>query len=175
MPYVSSKPYLVRTSDPEHKWEPGSHPLDHSILKYRLNLGDKCGMTQAGLHLNKIPPNNISSAPHWHSNEDEWFYITKAGEGARIVLYEDGQAEPREEEVKTGDFFGFSAGNKIGHMFQTGADELVYLVGGSRKDVEVVHYPAHKMKGVIDRSGPGLVYWGAKEEHIVVRELPVKK
>jgi len=170
-----STPYLVRTSDPEHKLEPGSHPLDPSVFKYRLNLGDQCGLTQGGVHLNTLPANNISTVPHWHSNEDEWFYIIKAGEGARIVLYEDGKSEPRDEEVKTGDFFGFPAATKIGHMFKTGAGELVYLVGGSRKGVDVVHYPTHKVKGVIDRSGPGLVYWGAKEEDIVVRELPQKK
>jgi len=171
-----SKPYLVRTSDPEHKSEPGSHPLDPRVFKHRLNLGDKCGLTQAGVHLNTVPPNNISTVPHWHSNEDEWFYVIKAGEGARIVLYEDGKAEePREEEVKTGDFFAFPAGTKVGHMFKSGADELVYLVGGSRKEVDVVHYPEMKVKGVIDRSGPGLVYWGVKEEHVVVHKLPLKK
>jgi len=170
-----SKPYLVRTSDPEHKLEPGSHPLDEKVFKYRLNLGDKCGLTQGGVHLNSIPPNNISTVPHWHSNEDEWFYVIKAGEGARIVLYEDGKAEPREEEVKTGDFFGFPAATKIGHMFKTGADELVYLVGGSRQDVEVVHYPKHKVKAVIDRAGLEPVYWGVKEDDIQVRELPFKK
>lgn len=167
----SQQPYLVRTSDPEHKLESGSHPLDSTVFKYKLNLGDKCGLTQAGVHLNTIPPNNISTVPHWHSNEDEWFYVIKAGAGARIVLYEDGKpAEPREEEVKTGDFFGFPAAMRIGHVFKTGADELTYLVGGSRKDVDVVHYPVIKVKAVIDRSGPG--YWGVKEEHIVTRDLP---
>jgi len=172
---MTSKPYLVRTSDPEHRAEPGSHPLDPKVFKYKLNLGDKCGLTQAGVHINTVPPNNISTVPHWHSNEDEWFYIIKAGEGARIVLYEDGKAnEPREEEVKTGDFLGFPAATKVGHVFKTGADEIVYLVGGSRKEVEVVHYPVIKTKAVIDRSS-GPVYWGVKEENIVVPDFPLKK
>lgn len=173
--YFPSKPYLVRTSDPEHELVPGSHPLDPKVFKHRLNLGDKCGLTQAGVHLNVVPPNNISTVPHWHSNEDEWFYIIKAGEDARIVLYEaqEGKTtEPREEAVKTGDFFGFPAGMKVGHAFKTGPDhELVYIVGGSRKGVDVVHYPEIKTKAVLDRTGS--VYWGVKEEHVVVHNLPI--
>ena len=143
--------------------------MDSSVFRYKRNLGDQCGLTQSGVHLITVPPNNISTVPHWHSNEDEWFYVIRAGEGARIVLYEDGKAEPKEEEVKTGDFLGFPATTKTGHAFKTGADEMVYLVGGTRKEVEVVHYPAMKIKAVIDRTGPGLM-WGVKEEHVVVPE-----
>ena len=122
-----------------------------------------------------MPPDTISTVPHWHSNEDEWFYVIKAGEGARVVLYEDGKKEPREEEVKTGDFFGFPATTKTGHAFKTGVDDLVYLVGGARKEVDVVHYPAIKMKAVIDRTGPALM-WGVKEEHILTPKIqPFKK
>lgn len=84
-------------------------------------------------------------------------------------------AEPREEEVKTGDFFGFPAGTKTGHAFKTGAEEMMYLVGGSRKEVEVAHYPAIKMKAVIDRTGPALM-WAVKEEHILTpKDQPFKK
>ena len=165
----------MRTSDPEIKGEPGSHPLDPSVFKYTLNLGDRCGLTQAGVHINTVPPNNISTVPHWHSNEDESFYVIKAGGGARIVLYEDGETEPREEEVEMGDFFGFPSTTKTGHAFKTGADEMIYLVGGTRKEVDVVHYPAAMMKAVIDRTGLGLM-WGVKEEHVFTPKIqPFKK
>lgn len=168
----------MRTSDPEIKGEPGSHPLDPTVFKYKVNLGDQCGLTQTGVHLNTVPPNNISTVPHWHSNEDEWFYVIKAGEGARLVLYsegEDGNIESREEEVKTGDFLGFPATTKTGHTFKTGADEMVYLVGGTRQPVDVVHYPAIKMKAIIDRTGPGLM-WGVKEEHVLTPKIqPFKR
>ena len=165
----------MRTSDPEIKGEPASHPLDPKVFRYRTNLGDRCGLTQGGVHLTTLPPNNISTVPHWHSNEDEWFYVIKAGEGARIVLYEDGATEPKEEEVKTGDFFGFLATTKTGHTFKTRADEMVYLAGGTRKEVDVVHYPAAMVKAVIDRTGPGLM-WGVKEEHVLTPKIqPFKK
>lgn len=171
----SSTPYLVRTSDPECKGEPGAHPLDPNVFKFKLDLGGRCGLSQGGVNLCTVPPNNISTVPHWHSNEDEWFYVIRAGEGTRIVLYEEGKAEPREEEVKTGDFFGFPATTKTGHAFKTGEDEMVYLCGGSRKEVEVVHYPAIKMKAVIDRTGPGLM-WRVKEEHVLTPKVqPFKK
>lgn len=173
-----SKPHLVRTSDTEYKGEAGAHPLDPDVFKFKLNLGDQCGLTQTGVTLCTVPPNNISTVPHWHSNEDEWFYVIRAGGGARIVLYEDGKEEPREEEVKTGDFFGFPAATKTGHAFKSGADEMVYLCGGTRKEVEVCHYPAIKMKAIIDRSGasPTRIMWGVKEEHILTPSIqPFKK
>lgn len=60
-------------------------------------------------------------------------------------------------------------------MFKSGPDELVYLVGGTRKEVDVVHYPPIKMKAIIDRTGRDL-YWGVKEEHVLTpKNLPVKK
>jgi uncharacterized cupin superfamily protein len=171
---MHSTPYLVRTSELD-KGEGGAHPLDPNVLKYKQNLGDKVGLTQAGVHLITVPPGNISTVPHWHSNEDEWFYIIRAGEDARIVLYEDGAAEPGEGQVKTGDFFGFPAATRTGHVFKSGSDELVYIVGGSRKEVDVVHYPAIKMKAIIDRTGPDL-YWGVKEESMITpKNLPSKK
>ena len=166
----------MRTSDPEIKAEPGSHPLDSNTYRYKINLGDRCGLTQTGVHLITVPPNNTSTVPHWHSNEDEWFYVIKAGEGGRLVLYEDGKTEPGEEEVKTGDFFGFPAATKTAHTFKTGADEMVYIVGGARKDVDVVHYPEMKMKAVLDRTGPAPIYWGVKEEHVLTpNNQPFKK
>ena len=51
----------------------------------------------------------------------------------------------------------------------------MYLVGGTREEAEVVRYPAAKMKAVVDRTGPKLM-WGVKGENMMSpKSQPFKK
>lgn len=165
----STKTYRIQTTDPDLVPETFSHPLDDSVHRYQLNLSDPCGLRQGGVHLVTVPPHNSSSVPHWHSTEDEWFYIIKAGPDTRVVLH-DASTELREEPVQAGEFYGFPAASKIAHAFKTGETELVYLAGGSRKELEVVHYPGQAKRIVLDRTG-AVPSWAADEVH--VREIKV--
>lgn len=171
----STNTYRIQTNDPSHVPEVHSHPLDHTVQKYQLNLSDPCGLRQGGVHLVTIPPRNSSSVPHWHSTEDEWFYIIKAGPDTRIILH-DASAEPREEPVQPGEFYGFPAASKTAHAFKTGEAELVYLAGGSRKELEVVHFPGQSKRIVLDRTG-STPSWSTEEAHVKdvkVTERPIK-
>jgi uncharacterized cupin superfamily protein len=166
---VKVSPYLFRASDntPEIR----THPLDDTVRRHQLSLGDPCGLTQLGVHLCRLPPNNISTLVHWHSMEDEWFYIIKASEDARILIHEVEQDNvTREKEIQTGDFLGFPAGTKIGHGFKSGESELIYLMGGSREQLDVVHYPAAGKRLVIDRTD-GSRSWTVEEKY--VKESPI--
>jgi uncharacterized cupin superfamily protein len=79
---------------------------------------------------------------HWHSAEDEFFYILQAGDDARLLINEtDEKKRTREEKMKAGDFLGFPAGVKNGGALKTGSSQLIYLVGGNKKQLKVVHYP----------------------------------
>ena len=122
-----------------------------------------------------VPPHNSSSVPHWHSTEDEWFYIIKAGPDTRIILH-DVSTALREEPVQSGEFYGFPAASKIAHAFKTGESELVYLAGGSRKELEVVHYPGQSKRIVLDRTGavPSWTTEDANTKDIKVPERPIK-
>ena len=171
----STNTYRIQTTDPSLIPEAFSHPLDKTVHRYQLNLSDPCGLRQGGVHLVTVPPHNSSSVPHWHSTEDEWFYIIKAGSDTRIVLH-DASTERREEPVKPGEFYGFPAANKTAHAFKTGETELVYLAGGSRKELEVVHYPGQAKRIVLDRTG-AVSSWTADEadvKDIKVPERPIK-
>ena len=160
----STNTYRIQTTDPTNVPEVHSHPLDHTIQKYQLNLSDPCGLRQGGVHLVTVPPQNSSSVPHWHSTEDEWFYIIKAGPDTQIILH-DASTGLREEPVKSGEFYGFPAASKTAHAFKTGETELVYLAGGSRKELEVVHFPGQSKRIVLDRTG-STPSWTTEEAHV---------
>ncbi|MFC6637607.1 cupin domain-containing protein [Sulfitobacter sediminilitoris] len=50
-----------------------------------LPLGDVVGLSQFGVHLERLPPGSRSSFRHWHEGEDEFIYVV-SGE---LVLIED--------------------------------------------------------------------------------------
>jgi len=162
-------PYLFRATD--HTPEIRVHPLDKSVHRHQLSLSDPCSITQLGVHLCHLPPNNVSTLLHWHSREDEWYYIIKASEDARLLIHEvDRDNTTREEEIRIGDFFGFPAGTKTGHALKSGQSELVYLVGGSRKQLDVVHYPVKGSRLIVDRTG-AVPSWTVEESN--VKESPI--
>lgn len=79
---------------------------------------------------------------------------------------EDGKGKYETRQLREGDFLGFAAGLKVARKLVNEADaseELRYLVGGSRPEVDVVHYPTTGGGGgkrlVIDRTGTGKRWW----------------
>ncbi|PTX37387.1 cupin domain-containing protein [Allosediminivita pacifica] len=52
-----------------------------------MPLGDLVGLTQYGVHLERLPPGSRSSHRHWHEEEDEFVYLL-SGE---LVLIEEGE------------------------------------------------------------------------------------
>lgn len=106
--------------------------------------------------------------------EDEWFYILSASEDARVLIREvDRGNATREETIKTGDFLGFPAGVKNGKAFKSGDSELVYLVGGSRQPLDIVHYSEKEKRLVIDRTG-ALPSWTVEEKDLKESQSKVK-
>ena len=104
----------------------------------------------------------------------------EAGEDARLLVWEPGERErtdgkvvmeegeeiiPREEAVKAGDFIGFKAGVQRAHALRAGEREMTYLVGGSREELDVSHYPASGRRMVIN-SAAGGVSWTVEDKAI---------
>ena len=162
-------PYLVRTSSLGlSALDLRPHPIDETNYRYSATLGDSTGLTKLGVHFCRLPAGATSTTLHWHSHEDEWFYVVHAGEDARLLVWEpedkdssggegeggaEGGAEgvvPREERVQTGDFVGFKAGVRRARAFRAGGEEMVYLAGGSREPVDVTYYPTAGKRQVND-------------------------
>ena len=108
-----------------------------------MALGDVVGLSQFGLHLERIPPGSRSSHRHWHENEDEFVYVVSG----LLVLIED-----EETLMQTGDAAAWKAGYPTAHCFENrGQGDAVMLIIGTRTETDVVHYPDHDM--VCHRNG----------------------
>jgi uncharacterized cupin superfamily protein len=116
-------------------------PLAHPVLGATLGpyahkpLGDAGGLTQVGVHLERLPPGSRSSVRHWHEAEDELVYLL----AGTVIL-----VEHTETPLAAGDVAAWKAGAPVGHCLEnrSGAD-AVYLVVGTRGPNDVVHYPDH--------------------------------
>lgn len=115
---------------------------DHAIL------GEAGGLTQFGVHLERLPPGSSSSFRHWHEAEDE------------MVLILSGTPSLVEEQTRilaAGDMVCWPAGHPVGHHLQNrSASEAVYLTIGTRKSADVIHYPDHDL--ITHKNGPARRY-----------------
>lgn len=108
-------------------------------------LGDAVGLSQFGVHLERLPSGSRSSHRHWHETEDEFVYLV-SGE---LVLIED-----VETLLHAGDAAGWKAGSPIAHCLENRSQEdAVMLVVGTRTREGVVHYPDHDLMLRHDEDG----------------------
>lgn len=117
----------------------GAHPITgQADGPYSVRpLGDVIGLSQYGVHLERLRPGSRSSHRHWHEGEDEFVYVI-SGE---LILIED------EETILTaGDAAGWPGGMPVAHCLENRSDcDAVFLVVGTRLDRDVVHYPDHDL------------------------------
>jgi len=110
----------------QHRYNPNGVRLTRS-------LGDAVGMRQLGVHLVRVPAGRDSTEYHRHAHDEEWIYVL-SGRGLAEI---DG----RKVEVGAGDFMGFVAGSVPHGLTNPHAEDLVYLLGGTRQSYDVVDYP----------------------------------
>jgi uncharacterized cupin superfamily protein len=144
-------------AQPSDAFDHKSHDLDASCKRSQLPLAEALGLTRVGVHFYRVQPHTQSTVVHWHTTEDEWVYVIKAGKGATVRIWDDraGDTEARDEPVADGDFLAFPAGRKLAHALKAGEEELVFLVGGSRERLDLCHYPELGKVMSIDQSSDG--------------------
>ncbi|MBK9754599.1 MAG: cupin domain-containing protein [Nannocystis sp.] len=135
-PTASPPSPLLRAADqaalPETSF---SHPLNpHSQLHLR-SLADGVGLQRLGLNLIRVPPGKESFVYHAHHCEEEFIYIL-SGRGVADI---DGV----HHEVGPGDFMGFPTPSVGHHLRNPYSEELVYLSGGERREMEIADFPRH--------------------------------
>ncbi|KAJ3489121.1 hypothetical protein NLI96_g2351 [Meripilus lineatus] len=182
----SNPPFLIHTpqlTPSEPTMTHRTHPLDSSRARFQSPIGDLTGLSKTGVHFCTVPPHTTSTSLHWHSHEDEWFYIIDAAEDC-VLLFHEPQSESAEgkglldptlssedkkgisiQEVKLskGDFIGFAAGMPRAHALRSGSGPLVYLLGGSREPLDVSHYPELGLRRVMSQNAP---HWVVEEKDI---------
>jgi uncharacterized cupin superfamily protein len=119
-----------RDRDPEETY---SHPFNPSSLIHGVSLSQSAGLERIGVHFIRVPPGKESFAYHLHHGEEEFLYIL-SGRGIAEI---DGE----EHEVAAGDFMGFPTPSVAHHLRNPFDEELVYLMGGESKRVEIADFP----------------------------------
>ncbi|NIZ07886.1 cupin domain-containing protein [Pseudooceanicola sp. HF7] len=98
-----------------------------------LLYSDTGGLSQFGAFVETLQPGARSSDRHWHEEEDEFLYMLS---GAATVIEDDG-AHP----LHPGDACCWPAGVANGHhLVNTSEAPCAYLVVGTRKTDDIVHY-----------------------------------
>lgn len=130
------KPHpLLRAEDQAAGEICARHPLNPKSKVFLRGLSRQVGMQRAQLWVARLPPGHESFIFHSHAGEEEYVYI----------LSGRGRAEIGDEvfEVGPGDFMGFTAPSPAHNLANPYDEDLVYLMGGESRDVEIGEFPRH--------------------------------
>jgi uncharacterized cupin superfamily protein len=124
---------IVRAADIAAHSQEFSHPWNPRSQMRGTQLARSVGLKRSGVNFIRVPPGRESYVYHSHRFEEEWIYLL-AGSAMALI---DGVEYP----VSAGDFIGFPAPS-VAHLLRNpGPDDLVYLVGGENREVEVADFP----------------------------------
>ena len=114
------------------------HPLNSRAIRHGKSLGDAVGMKDLGIHLIRVDPGDETTEYHTHYCDEEFVYILSGRGVAEIGA--------RKAKVSAGDFMGFTAKSVPHTMSNPYDEELVYLVGGTRKAIDISEYPRSRTR-----------------------------
>ncbi len=119
----------------EHPLNPQSQVFVRTVdtTEGPKSLSEVAGLVRLGIHHARLPPGKESFVYHSHHGEEEFLYII-AGRGIAEI-------NDREVEVGPGDFLGFRTPGCAHHLKNPFAEDLVYLMGGERRELEVAEFP----------------------------------
>lgn len=144
---------LLRAADIERHVQSFSHPWNPRSEIRGAMLGRMVGLKRTGVSLARLAPGKESFVYHSHQLEEEWIYIL-SGRGRALI---DGS----EFEVGAGDFMAFPTPSVAHHLINAGPQELVYLMGGENRDVEIADFPTLGKRML--RLGQGIDVYDTKD------------
>ncbi len=110
-----------------------THQFNDNAVRHTRSLGDRLGLSTIGIHLVRLEQGYESTQFHFHHCDEEFIYIL-SGSG----IAEIGDAEYK---VSVGDFMGFCQQSLPHSLRNSGDEDLVYLMGGSRREFDICDYP----------------------------------
>ena len=125
--------YLLRAADIAARSQTFSHPWNPQSQITGYQMGKATGLKRTGVNFARIPPGKESFVYHSHWLEEEWIFVLEGRGIARI----DGI----DYEVGPGDFMAFPAPGVAHHMRNPFEQELVYLMGGENREIDVADFP----------------------------------
>jgi uncharacterized cupin superfamily protein len=123
---------------------PFRHPLNPKSEIHLRSLSALAGLRRIGLHIGRVPPGAESFVHHYHHFEEEFVYIL-SGRG----LADIGE---QTHEVGPGDVMLFTAPSVAHHLRNPFDTELVYLMGGENREVEIGEFPRLGKRAIFEKS-----------------------
>jgi uncharacterized cupin superfamily protein len=127
------KQFILRSSEIEQHEQSFSHPWNPKSQLIGVQLSRALGLKRAAVSIARIPPGRESFVYHSHRHEEEWLYIL-SGRGIAEI---DGE----ELEVGPGDFMAFSTPSVPHHLRNPFDQELLYLMGGEKREFDMADFP----------------------------------
>lgn len=132
------------------------HQHNDNAIRYAIDLGHASGLTTLGVRLVTIRKGHESTEFHRHLNDEEFVYILSGRGIARVG--------ERSIEVQAGDYLGYRKNGPAHSLSNPHDDDLIYLMAGTRSDVDICEYPDLQLSQVrLDG-----VRYAAKAEHLTV-------
>ena len=154
---MNTRKYLLRAEDIEKlEAKKITHFLNPNGTRLNKSLGDAVGMSEMGVHMIYVEPNQDSTEFHKHLYEEECIYVI-SGSGKLTI-------ESDEYDVSGGDFIGLPA-NEVAHQLSNkGTETLVCLVMGQRLKHDIADYP-NQQKRIYRHDGNAEVVEHENIEH----------
>jgi len=130
---VENTEFLLRAADIDAQADTFSHPWNPNSRVCGTRMSHLAGLQRTGVSKVTVPAGKESFVYHSHHCEEEWIYIL-AGRGVARI-------DEQEFEVGPGDFMGFPTPSVAHHLCNPFDADLVYLMGGETKDVEIADFP----------------------------------
>lgn len=130
---ADAKRFMLHSSEIAQREQPFSHPQNPKSQLIGVQLSRALGLKRTAVSIARIPPGKESFIYHSHHYEEEWLYI----------LSGHGIAEIDGEELVVGpdDFMAFPTPSVPHHLKNLFDEELVYLMGGENREIEVADFP----------------------------------
>ncbi len=114
------------------------HQFNDNAVRHTRSLGDESGLSTLGIHLVRLEQGSESTEFHSHQCDEEFIYILS---GSGIAEIGD-----QEYEIGAGDFMGFCKNSLAHNMRNPNKQDLVYLMGGNRNEIDICDYPRIKRR-----------------------------
>ena len=109
------------------------HQFNDKAVRHVRALSDSLGLKHIGVHLARLESGSESTQFHFHHCDEEFLYII---DGKGIAEIGDQQ-----HEVGPGDFMAFGQGSQPHTLRNPFDEDLVYLMGGNRSELDICDYP----------------------------------
>ena len=130
---MEERRFLIKADEVAERAGSFSHPWNPNSEIIGTRLSTLVGLSRIGVSLVRISPGKESFVYHSHYREEEWIYVI-SGRGVAEI-------DDEEFEVSMGDFMGFPTPSVAHHLRNPYEEDLLYLVGGENRDVEVADFP----------------------------------